>query len=104
MNALRNIAATVLVVILIVILFSIFGAAFAQSPQCDTHDRVIHLLADRYGELLVGRGTAGTEAQLELFAHPDGSTWTAVIVLPDGKACLMASGIGWTTVAGGEDI
>jgi hypothetical protein len=70
-----------------------FGA-----PQCDTRDRVVGLLADRYGETRRSVGIAGESAVMELFAADDTGTWTITMTLPDGRMCLMASGSGFETV------
>lgn len=73
-------------------------AALAQgSDRCVSTDQIIDLLASRYGEEQVASGVVGGGAVLLIFAHPDGSTWSAVVVLPDGRACMMASGTGWAT-------
>lgn len=89
------------------VLSLIFGAALIfmvllvqdakAAPQCDAAEKVMQLLADQYGEERIGEGSAGG-GQLLIFAHPDGDTWSVVVLLPDGQACLMASGADWTTI------
>lgn len=89
------------VVVLIIGAILIFTVLLAQdakaAPQCDAFERVQTLLADQYGEALLGGGIAGASALMQLWTHPDGSTWTIVLVLPDGQACLMASGKDWSS-------
>lgn len=68
------------------------------APQCDTRDRVIALLADRYGETRRGLGIAGQSAVMELFATEATGTWSITITLPDGRMCLMASGSNYEAV------
>ncbi|MCU0902429.1 MAG: hypothetical protein MUE83_00960 [Tabrizicola sp.] len=80
------------------LLFTVLLVQDAKAaPQCDSAERVLQLLADRYGEERVGEGSAGG-GKLLIFAHPDGDTWSVVILLPDGQACLLASGADWTTL------
>ena len=62
------------------------------ATQCDARDRVMALLADRYGETRRGIGTAGEGAVMELFAAEETGTWTITVTLPDGQMCLVASG------------
>lgn len=71
-----------------------FGA-----PQCDTRERVVALLADRYGETRRAVGIAGQTAVMELFAAEATGTWSITMTLPDGQMCLMASGLNYETLA-----
>ncbi len=73
------------------------NAAFS-APQCDARDRVLDLLADRYGETRRSVGIAGEAAVMELYAADDTGTWTITMTLPDGRMCLMASGSGYEGV------
>jgi hypothetical protein len=70
-----------------------FGAA-----QCDARDRVVAMLAERYGETRRSVGIAGENAVMELFAAEDSGTWTIAMTFPDGQMCLMASGAGYEPV------
>lgn len=70
--------------------------AFA-SPQCDSRAKVTTLVADQYGETRRALGIAGTDAVMELFASDATGTWTITLTLPDGRMCLMASGLGYET-------
>jgi hypothetical protein len=73
-----------------------------SAPQCDARDRVVELLADRYGETRRSIGIAGEDAVMELFAAETTGTWTITVTLPDGRMCLMASGVGYEPVT--EDL
>lgn len=68
------------------------------APQCDTRDKVVALLADRYGETRRSVGVAGDSAVMEVYAADATGTWTITVTLPDGQMCLMASGAGYETV------
>jgi hypothetical protein len=71
------------------------------APQCDSRDRVIALLADRYSETRRAVGIAGQSAVMELYAADTTGTWSITITLPDGQMCLMASGSGYEVVTEG---
>lgn len=69
------------------------------NPQCDTRDRVVQLLADRYGETRRSIGIAGDNAVMELYAADESGTWTITVTMADGQMCLMASGVGFEAVS-----
>ncbi len=52
---------------------------------------------EQYKEDPVGMGLAQPGQVLEVFASSSGS-WTMVITLPDGKACMIAAGDNWEMV------
>lgn len=85
-----------------VILFSCTMQAPAQTVQCAGLPDFLAALDRNYGERIVWEGIwqkpGQPEAKLIITGKPDGSTWTALVVL-DGQACLVASGSGW---AGGS--
>ena len=73
--------------------------AAAQAIPCAPRERVLDFLIDRMGETRRATGTAGTGAQMEVFAGDDGS-WTILLHLPDGRACIMANGHGFEATGG----
>lgn len=77
----------------------------AQTAQCAGLAEALTGLSAGYGESIVWEGAAAPEGRLVVTARPDGTTWTALMVLGD-LACLVASGNGWSGVArpAGEDI
>ena len=62
-----------------------------EAPACGPHDAVRAALAERYGEVRQGLGLSGNTL-IELYAAPDGRTWTLTVTRPDGTTCLIASG------------
>jgi hypothetical protein len=68
--------------------------AFA-APPCGPRALVVAQLADQYGESRRGMGLAGDGNGVVEVYVADTRTWTVVVTLPDGRACLLASGIGW---------
>ncbi len=74
-----------------------FAALVAASPavaqpQCGGYADAVAHLSTAYGESIVVRGIDGAGAVVEMFANPDTGTWTALIVQPDGTACMVAAG------------
>jgi hypothetical protein len=84
--------------------FAILGAiialgstpASAQS-SCGPREQLVKMLADQYKEDPVGMGLAQPGQVIEVFASSNGS-WTMVMTMPDGKACLIAAGDNWEIV------
>jgi len=69
---------------------SIESSAQAQA-SCGPRHQIVKLLSDRYKEDPVGIGLARPGQVLEVFASQAG-TWSMVMTMPDGKACLIAAG------------
>lgn len=68
--------------------------AFPQSA-CAERGVIVKRLAEKYGEEMKWQGVASSGAMLEIWAAPDGSTWTALFSTPDGQSCIGAVGEGW---------
>ena len=64
------------------------------APHCGPRATLVAQLADRYRESRRGLGLAANAALVEVFAADTGS-WTIITTLPDGTACLVASGENW---------
>ncbi|MBQ0823049.1 hypothetical protein KBI52_22940 [Microvirga sp. HBU67558] len=84
--------------------FAILGAAIAlggtpasAQTSCGPREQLVKLLADQYKEGPVGIGLAQPGQVLEVFASSNG-TWTMVMTMPDGKACMIAAGDNWEMV------
>lgn len=85
-------------------LLSVLGSALlVGSPEagaqasCGPREQLVKLLADQYKEDPVGIGLAQPGQVLEVFASQGGS-WSMVMTMPDGKACLIAAGDNWEMV------
>jgi|SRR5215207_6235523 hypothetical protein len=72
------------------------SSAYAQSA-CGPREQLVKLLSDQYKEGPVGMGLAQPGQVLEVFASSNGS-WTMVMTMPDGKACMIAAGDNWEMV------
>lgn len=69
------------------------GRAYGQeSPRCADRAQVVAQLAERWGEGRRAVGLAGNQAVLELYTSPATGTFTLIASLPDGRACMVASG------------
>lgn len=67
-------------------------AAQAQPANCAKHETVVERLASKYGEVRQSMGLAQNNGVVEVFASPESGTWTIIITLPSGIACLVAAG------------
>ena len=73
------------------------GDAAGQS-RCDSRERLVAQLAERYRESPIALGVDSGGGLLEVLAAADGSTWTIVITSPQGRSCMVAAGEGWRAV------
>ncbi|QYK42849.1 MAG: hypothetical protein KF887_07035 [Paracoccaceae bacterium] len=81
-------------------LLTILWPSHAEAQaQCAPLDAVEAQLRDRYGEQLLFDGRAANGHAMAVLVNPDGTTWTALVVRPDGIACMMASGTGWAAAS-----
>lgn len=88
-------------------LAAVLAAAPAPAPaaaqdRCAERRTVVEFLAEAYGEAPVGRGIANNGGLIEVFAGADGATWTILITMPDGDACMVAAGHAWERLPGPE--
>jgi hypothetical protein len=72
------------------------SSANAQSA-CGPREQLVKILTDQYKEDPVGIGLSQPGQVLEVFASSNGS-WTMVMTMPDGKACMIAAGDNWEMV------
>jgi hypothetical protein len=78
------------------------GGAQAEQMPCAKLAELTAGLAEHYREKLVSAGLQANGQLLEIFASPDGSTWTALTTSPAGLACVVATGKSWQQGAAGE--
>lgn len=65
-------------------------AAQAQQ-QCGPMAKVSEYLTGQYGEALTIAGLM-PNGMMQIWVNPNTGTWTLLKVMPDGSACMMASG------------
>lgn len=77
---------------------AIAAAPGAKNPNCDRRaDVVTRLAGAKYNEAQIGMGLhAQAKAVVELWVSADGG-WSILLAMPNGKACMVASGSGWQT-------
>lgn len=87
---------------LLVFWFAATWASIAKAEQtqpmpsnCGGFADVTSGLKTRWGEEIIGRGLMASGSVLTLFSDTAGDSFTVLVVFPDGKACLAASGTGW---------
>ena len=73
----------------------LFSSAALAQPQCDTRDKVLSLLAEKYKEAPVALGVTNNGGLVEVLSTDEGTTWSIIVTAPDGKSCLVAAGEGW---------
>lgn len=73
------------------------GPVTGQTPACAPRDQVVASLAHKYNEASVSRGmTQDGSAIIEVFASPDGETWTILRSMATGVSCIVSAGRGWS--------
>ncbi len=72
--------------------------AAAQSMACTERKAAIRHLEGKFSEAPVAIGLTNTGAVLEVLTSDEGRSWTILVTMPDGNACLVAAGEAWKTV------
>jgi hypothetical protein len=79
------------------------GPAVAQTPIiCASYDDFTAALADRYGEQRQWTALDHRGGLLEGWANSVTGTWTVLVIGPDLRACMVASGPHYERAAGKE--
>lgn len=69
-----------------------------QAPYGLSREEVVAQLDGVYKEAPVAGGIAANGNVLEVFASPDGASWSIIVTRPDGMSSVVAEGEGWTFV------
>lgn len=79
--------------------FAALGGA-ASAATCADRAHVVKQLEERFGETLYANAMSSTQDVLEVFASPEGESWTVLVFLPERNlSCLAASGNGLDELA-----
>lgn len=70
------------------------AAAQAINPHCGDHTEIISRLGKTYAEARAGLGLLDDGRMIEIFTSKRG-TWTLLVTVPGGAACLVATGEAW---------
>ena len=65
------------------------------AQPCGERGQIISRLEGKYGETQRGYGLQRGEAVVEVYASEATGTWTILLSMPNGLACLMAAGENW---------
>ena len=67
-------------------------AANSGTTSCGDRNKVITSLAEKYGETRQGIGLGRNNGVMEIYASDETGTWTILVTLPSGQACLITAG------------
>lgn len=73
-------------------------ASATQQPACTKRTDVVKHLANKYSEAPVAIGLANNGGVIEVLSSKEGSSWTIIITMPNGTACMIAAGENWESV------
>ena len=65
--------------------------------NCGKRANLLQHLKHKYGENPVAIGVTDSGGVVEILASENGSTWTLIVTMPNGKTCVMATGKHWET-------
>ena len=82
-----------------VLVTALLTASPALAQQCGPRDLVEEALASEYKEQPIGQGLSGRGAVFKLYANPETGSWTAIVALPNGGACIVDGGEEWEIIA-----
>lgn len=85
-------------IFLIGLAFLIAGPAAAENA-CGHHDAIAGALNAKYGESMAAQGLQSSTRLFEVWRSTESGSWTILVVLPNGLACVMATGVAWTEEA-----
>lgn len=71
------------------------SSAQAQAPTCVKRTELIKHLANKFHETPAAVGVADNGTLLEVFVSTTNETWTVAVTLPNGLACMLATGQQW---------
>lgn len=72
------------------------GTTPAHAQQfCAERNTVTERLQSSYGESFAGGGVRNEKSIFEVWMSEEKGTWTILMTMADGRACVMASGTDW---------
>ncbi len=76
-------------------LIALPSTVHAQGKACAERAEIMKRLGARYLEQPVAAGVANNGGLLEVLSSKDGSTWSIIVTMPDGRSCMFAVGQNW---------
>ncbi|MBM3486916.1 MAG: hypothetical protein FJX67_09825 [Alphaproteobacteria bacterium] len=93
----RSLALTLAFALAVPMSVATTAAARAETPCTERTDVVKHL--DRkYAEAPVAIGLTNNGGVIEVFSTKTGGSWTILLTMPNGTACVVAAGQSWEQV------
>lgn len=83
---------------LAVLLAAVPATAPNAQAVCTQRAEILARLGSQYSETPVAMGLASNGGMIEILTSTSGTTWTIILTMPDGMACLVAAGEGWATI------
>ncbi|RMD62404.1 MAG: hypothetical protein D6826_07495 [Alphaproteobacteria bacterium] len=83
------------IVALTLVLLLVLGRTAGAQPACTSHSDMHRQLTQRFSEARVAVALTEKGALVEVYARPDGATWTIVVTLIDGQSCILMAGRDW---------
>lgn len=65
---------------------------WGQEVPCNSREKAIQTLYEGYGETIQSQSLNSVGNVVEIWANTKTGTWSLIITLPDGRACLAMSG------------
>ncbi len=96
--ALTAVMSLVLAVMVLLSSHQAMAQSAVEQPYGLSRDEIVAELDARYEEAPVAGGITANGTILEVFASPDGRSWTIIVTRPDGMSSVIAEGEGWSFV------
>lgn len=75
---------------------AVFSPTLGNAQQfCADRDAITNRLQSGYGEAYAGGGVRNAQSIFEIWKSEEKGTWTILMTMADGRACVMASGTNW---------
>lgn len=84
------------------VLSVVAGSSIAEAAQpnhsCTDRNSALSHLSKKFREEPVAIGLASNGGVVEVLTNNAGTTWSIIITMPDGTACMVAAGEHWEPV------
>ena len=91
--------------ILAILLLASSGVVGQPSARCGDRAAIIEFLQRQYREVRVAAGVTEPDGGLvEVFASPDGASWSILVSRPGALTCVVSSGGAWQVYAPSRDV
>lgn len=79
-------------------------AARSEGAYCGPRDRIVAVLHAKHGETRRALGLQRNAQVMETYANIETGSWTIIVAMPSGQACLVATGEAFQAEAGAEPV